>query len=158
MLATMIFACFARLYSLKPTVKTLETIGGSLPNLGIEGIPSRSNLGKSPRARKRNGHALPYKLFHAGRIYDRAAVQGSLGSGELLQVVETELEIESFMGTTRNAVEIQVYVSIISMLLLRELKDVSDSNRRESKLIPLGFSCFVTALRPNLFRSIPLDI
>ena len=90
MLATMIFACFARSDSLKPTVKTLETIGGSLPNLGIEGIPSRSNLGKSPRARKRNGHALPYKLFRAGRIYDRAAVQGSLGSGELLQVAEAE--------------------------------------------------------------------
>ncbi|MGM9985007.1 MAG: hypothetical protein ACI38O_10100 [Fibrobacter intestinalis] len=62
------------------------------------------------------------------------------------------------MGTTQNAVEIQVYASMISMLLLRELEDVSDSNRRESKLIPLGFSCFVTALRPNLFRSIPLDI
>ena len=117
------------------------------------------NRGITPEPRhRRHSVALPYKLFRAGRIYDRAAVQGSLGSGELLQVVETELEIESFMGTTRNAVEIQVYASMISMLLLREVKDVSDSNRRESKLIPLGFSCFVTALRPNLFRSIPLDI
>lgn len=45
LLATMVFASLARADSLKPTVKTLETIGGSLPNLGIERVPSRSNLG-----------------------------------------------------------------------------------------------------------------
>lgn len=340
LLATMIFACFARSDSLKPTVKTLETIGGSLPNLGIERVPSRSNLGyclahrpseifreffeayASALSKKLYGKHKPNRLkrkvfsidstvislclslfdwakFHhrkgatkahtlldhdglipsvvqvtAGsehdapvfeRILDNLAwkllpgsvvlmdrgyvsfdlfrkmadmglifvtrlkrnmlyevkeeyklsdvdrlvsdqkvffqsqdgkdcselrlvtakvlVRGketdmrfltnsfTLAASTIVQLykarwevenffksLKQNIEIESFMGTTRNAVEIQVYASMISILLLKELRDVSDSNRRESNLKPLGFSCFVTALRPNLFRSIPLDI
>ena len=340
LLATMIFACFAKSDSLKPTVKTLETIGGSLPNLGIERVPSRSNLGyclahrpseifreffeayasalskklygkhKPNRLKRkvfsidstviplclslfdwakfhhRNGAAKAHTLLdHDGLIpsvvqvtagcehdapvfermlddlawkllpgsivlmdrgyvcfdlfrkmsdmklifvtrlkknmvyelkeeYKRPDVDGIVSDqrvffhsqdgkecselrlvtakvlvrGEekdmrfltnsftlaastivllykarwevenFFKSLKQNIEIESFMGTTQNAVEIQVYASMISMLLLKELKEVSDSNRRELKLKPLGFSCFVTALRPNLFRSIPLDI
>ncbi len=46
--------------------------------------------GKSPRARKGNGHAVPYKLVHAGCINGCAAVQGPLGGGEFIQVAEAE--------------------------------------------------------------------
>ena len=71
--------------------------------------------------------------------------------------LKQNLEIESFMGTSKNAVEIQIYASMISMLLLKELKKVSDSKRKEADLEPFGFSSFVTSLRPSLFRLMPLE-
>lgn len=49
-----------------------------------------SGHGKSCRAWKRKKHELPYKFHHAGGIHDSVAVQGPLGSGELLQVAEAE--------------------------------------------------------------------
>ena len=320
LLATMIFACLAGADSLKPTVEALETIGGTLPNLGVERVPSRSNLGyclahrpaglfreffeayASSLSKRLYGKHKPNRLkrkvfsvdstvislclslfdwakFHhrkgaakahtlldhdglipsvvqvtAGSEHDapvfermlddlawkllpgsivlmdrgyvsfdlfrkmsdmglvfvtrlkknmvyevkeeyavpkvselrlvtaKVVVRGKEKSMSFLtnsttlaastivllykarwevenffKSLKQNLEIESFMGTSKNAVEIQIYASMISMLLLKELKKVSDSKRKEADLEPFGFSSFVTSLRPSLFRLMPLE-
>lgn len=46
----------------------------------------------------------------------------------------------------------------IAVLLLRLLKDVSDSRRKERGINKLKFSVFTQTLRISLLRSFPLDL
>ena len=72
--------------------------------------------------------------------------------------LKQNLKIKSFMGTSENAVRTQIYVSMISIILLRLLKDISDSRREERGVKKLGFSVFVQILRISLLRSFPLEL
>lgn len=71
--------------------------------------------------------------------------------------LKQNLKIKSFMGTTENAVKTQIYITMTAILLLRLLKDISDSRRKEGNMKTFGFSVFTQLLRISLLRSFPLE-
>lgn len=62
--------------------------------------------------------------------------------------LKTHLKIKSFIGTTHNAVMIQIWTALITMLIIKHLKQVSQYNWSLSNLIAF--------LRMNLFVKISL--
>jgi hypothetical protein len=65
--------------------------------------------------------------------------------------IKQNLKIKSFVGTSANAVKIQVYSALCSILLMKILKSVSDSRRALDKKKSFSFSNFIALLRINLF-------
>jgi len=71
--------------------------------------------------------------------------------------IKQNLKIKSFVGTSENAVKIQIYSALCAILLLRYLKSVSDSIRAKCKEKSFSFSNMVMMLRISLFRLMRLD-
>ncbi len=71
--------------------------------------------------------------------------------------IKQNLKIKTFVGTSENAVKIQIYCALCSIVLLRHLKDVSDSIRTQNKQKNFSFSNIVVMLRISLFRYTALD-
>ena len=64
--------------------------------------------------------------------------------------LKQNFHIKSFVGTTRNAVEIQIWTALVTMLLLSYLKSIAHD--------PWHFSNLVHSLRLNTFTKIDLQL
>jgi hypothetical protein len=71
--------------------------------------------------------------------------------------IKQNLRVKSFVGTSENAVKTQIYCALCAVLLLNELKAVSDSRRAECKQKSFSFANMVVMLRISLFRVISLN-
>jgi hypothetical protein len=71
--------------------------------------------------------------------------------------LKQNLKIKSFVGTTENAVKTQIYCALCAVLLLNELKAVSDSRRAKCHQKSFSFANMVVMLRISLFRVISLN-
>lgn len=63
--------------------------------------------------------------------------------------VKQQMKIKSFIGTSRNAVEIQIWTALVTMLLLCWLKHIAKYK--------WGFANLVVSLRLNTFTKIELE-
>lgn len=70
--------------------------------------------------------------------------------------IKQNLKIKSFVGTSENAVKTQIYCALCAIVLLGELKSISDSRRGECKQKSFSFANMVVMLRISLFRVIAL--
>ena len=71
--------------------------------------------------------------------------------------IKQNLKIKSFVGTSENAVKIQIYSALCSILLTKYLKSISDSKRLVCKEKSFSFSNMMMMLRISLFRYSNLD-
>lgn len=71
--------------------------------------------------------------------------------------IKQNLHIKSFLGTSENAVKAQIYSALCTVLLLQDLKNISDSMRTKIHKVTFSFSNMVTMLRINLFHYHSLD-
>lgn len=71
--------------------------------------------------------------------------------------IKQNLKIDTFVGTSENAVKTQIYCALCAIVLLNYLKYVSDSKRTACKEKSFSFSNMTSLLRISLFRCISLD-
>ena len=72
------------------------------------------------------------------------------------KALKQNLKIKSFMGTSENAVKIQVYCALIATMLLKYMKFISDSKRKAVSKKTFSFSNLVALFRLNMTDYISL--
>jgi hypothetical protein len=70
--------------------------------------------------------------------------------------LKQSLKIKTFVGTSENAVKVQIYSALCALVLLRHLKNLSDSKKQEGKRKSFSFSNMVMLVRLNMFQYISM--
>jgi hypothetical protein len=68
--------------------------------------------------------------------------------------LKQSLKIKTFVGTSENAVKVQIYSALCALVLLRHIKNYSDSKRGKGAKISFSFSNMVMLVRLNMFQYI----
>src|ERR1039457_4764223 len=84
---------------------------------------ARSGLGRGQRTRNRSVEQSAALRTH----HHRRHLQGPLGNRAVFQSAQTKPEGEEFVGTSRNALLIQIWTALIAMLLLKWLHHLNSS-------------------------------
>ena len=145
---SMIFCQLAQANSLREICGGLKTCGGKLNHPGVDRAPSKSSLSYA------NQHRDP-KIFKdiffmllkhcqclaPGHKFTFKKKRWQIES--FFKMLKQYFKIKTFVGTSENAVKIQVWTALIAILLLKCLKFMSKAQWH--------FSTLMTFLKWNLF-------
>ena len=147
----MLFCHLAKSQSLRDISNGLRSATGNLNNLGNVHPPTKSNLGYQNKNRSWELFRDYYYALskHLGQQAGFKQVKFRIKSKIFFRDIKQLLHIKSFIGTSQNAVMIQVWIALITILILKYLKALAKYKWYLYNLVAF--------LRINLFVKIELQ-